>query len=600
MEKIYHYYRSVIENNEKRVERLKKYIHLAGTLRLLLVAGLIGCIWIAREQSLLIWTLIFIGFIIPFASLMIWHTKLFARKTYAETLITLCKNELKGLDLDFSGFDGAREAVNGTHDFSLDLDLFGSDSLFQSINRTVTLSGKNRLIAWFTKPLTDKAAIQSRQESVCELGKLIEFRQEFLVTGQLQQAEQESLQNESLFGSTDPATPYITHKAAWRVLTVIMPILWIVIFGGCLAGWFTWTLPGAFFIVSMFLSMMNAKKIARLYQRANRLEPVLKTFSHLITCIEKTTFQGAQLSRLRQEFFLKEVSASTAVFKLSRHIQALDSRFNLIGILLNIFLLRDTRNAIELEAWKDRYATIIPFWFDALAEFDALISLGGFAYNHPDAIYPEIAGQYFKMEGKALAHPLMRRDKCVKNDISIPDSARFLIITGANMAGKSTYLRTVGINFWLACIGAPVCAESLTVYPAHLVTSLRTTDSLTGNESYFFAELKRLKMIIDRLQAGEQLFIILDEILKGTNSVDKQKGSIALMKQLVGYKTCGIIATHDLVLGELACEFPENIRNYRFEASIEKDELTFSYQLQDGVAQNMNACFLMQKMGITV
>lgn len=168
------------------------------------------------------------------------------------------------------------------------------------------------------------------------------------------------------------------------------------------------------------------------------------------------------------------------------------------------------------------------------------------------------------------------------------------------MAGKSTYLRTVGINYLLACVGAPVCADSLTVYPASMVTSLRTSDSLASNESYFFAELKRLRMIIERLQKGEQLFIILDEILKGTNSIDKQKGSLALMKQLVNYRACGIIATHDLVLGSLEDEFPGEIRNFRFEADIKDNELSFSYRLREGVAQNMNACFLMKKMGIII
>ena len=166
------------------------------------------------------------------------------------------------------------------------------------------------------------------------------------------------------------------------------------------------------------------------------------------------------------------------------------------------------------------------------------------------------------------------------------------------MAGKSTYLRTVGVNFLLACMGLPVCAEQLTVSPAPLFTSLRTADSLAAGESYFFAELKRLKQIIDRLQAGEQLFIILDEILKGTNSEDKRKGSLALMKQLVGRGACGIIATHDLQLGALADEFPEAVENGCFEADMTADTLTFSYRLRPGVAQNMNACFLMKRMGI--
>jgi DNA mismatch repair ATPase MutS len=293
-------------------------------------------------------------------------------------------------------------------------------------------------------------------------------------------------------------------------------------------------------------------------------------------------------------------NASLAIRRLSRAIGALDQRFSAAGLLLQIFTLRDIRTSIRIEKWMHIHKKEMPAWLDTLTYFDALNSMGGFCFNHPDYIFPEIADHYFRMEGKQLGHPLMNRNTCVRNDISILKNPWFLIVTGANMAGKSTYLRTVGINYILACCGMPVWAESLTVFPAALVTSLRTSDDLMKNESYFFAELKRLKMVIDRLESGERLFIILDEILKGTNSIDKQKGSLALMKQLIRLNACGIIATHDLILGSLEKEFPEQIRNYRFEADITNNELTFSYTLRPGIAQNMNACFLMQKMGITV
>ena len=193
---------------------------------------------------------------------------------------------------------------------------------------------------------------------------------------------------------------------------------------------------------------------------------------------------------------------------------------------------------------------------------------------------------------------MINRDKGVGNDIDILSSMYVLIVSDAIIIAKSTYLLTDVVDMLFSCTVLPVHAKSLTVYPACLVTSLRTADSLVSNESYFFAELKRLQMIIDRLNAGEELFIILDEILKGTNSVDKQKGSIALVKQLVKKGTCGIIATHDLMLGSLAESFPENVHNKRFEADITNDKLTFTYQIRDGVAQNMNATFLMKKMGI--
>jgi DNA mismatch repair ATPase MutS len=263
-------------------------------------------------------------------------------------------------------------------------------------------------------------------------------------------------------------------------------------------------------------------------------------------------------------------------------------------------VLWDIRSAIRVAKWQQRHAPNIEKWFYALAEFDALCSLAGFAYNHPGYAWPEITEEYFHMSGRGLCHPLMKPDVCVPNDIAIDSHPRFMIVTGANMAGKSTFLRTVGVNFVLACAGLPVCASQLRVSPCSLVTSLRTSDSLADGESYFFAELKRLKMMIDRLRAGERLFIILDEILKGTNSVDKQRGSLGLVRRLVALDACGIIATHDLALGGLVDELPDHVSNHRFEADITGDELSFSYTLREGIAENMNASFLMQKMGITV
>ncbi len=238
-------------------------------------------------------------------------------------------------------------------------------------------------------------------------------------------------------------------------------------------------------------------------------------------------------------------------------------------------------------------------WFGVLAEADALISMATFAVNHPDYTFPEVAASTC-FRGEALGHPLIPQDRCVKNDIDIARKPYFMIVTGANMAGKSTYLRTVGVNHLLASVGLPVCAKRLTFFPGRLLTNLRTSDSLVNSESYFLAELKRLKMIIDRLESGEEgLLIILDEILKGTNSEDKQRGSLALMKRLVRLGGNGIIATHDLALGSLEQEFPQEISNWHFDAVLQDERLTFSYKLQEGVARNMNASFLMRTMGIT-
>lgn len=597
MKKVYNYYQENIEAYTRRSHSMRKKIHMAGSIRLALVVGAVVTLWLCKTQEWQILVGIALAYILPFIVLMVWHNRLFAQKMYAEALISLSKNELSGLDYDFRAFDGAPDKSSGEHSFSLDLDLFGERSLFQSINRTVTLFGRDLLADWFCFPLTDKKEILKRQDAVRELASHTHLRQHFYVTGAMQKGNKSDL---NMLTALSSQPSLFLNSLVWKVLIWGIPALWIILMLGCALNWISGAVPGLFFAVSFLIANSRARQINRIYNSVNKMESIFSTYSDLMKCIEGDKFQSECLSELSQQLSGNKTTASQAIKQLSKYIGALDQRFSLAGLLLNIFYLRDTRHALLLERWKEAHKEDVSLWLNALAHFDALSSLGGFAFNHPEYIYPTIADTYFCMEGKALGHPLLNRDVCVKNDMDIRKSPWFLIITGANMAGKSTYLRTVGVNYLLACIGAPVCADSLTVYPARMVTSLRTSDSLASNESYFFAELKRLKMIIDRLQQGEELFIILDEILKGTNSVDKQKGSLALMKQLVAYKACGIIATHDLVLGTLEDEFPEQIKNYRFEADIKNEELSFSYQLREGIAQNMNACFLMKKMGITV
>lgn len=597
IESVYTYYKENSEAYRRQTATLKKRIHLLGSIRLALVVALGLSVWLFRAESGGILTAIVVLYALPFALLMIYHTKLFARKCYTEAMIRLNDDELKGLDYDFSAFDGAAEKSDAAHAFSLDLDLFGPQSLFQSVNRTVTLLGREQLADYFLSPLSRKEEILRRQEAIACLASHTQLRQHFYVTGKLRSGETASLhQLKALLEEKNQ----LLGKISWKWLIWVIPAGWLAIAAGYFAGGLPAEAGSIYFILSLLTAYANTRQINKLYQSVNKMESQLAGYSDLMKSFEGDQFPSAELTEICNQLTDGKQTASQAIRKLSTYIGGLDQRHSLAGILMNIFYLRDTRHALLLEKWKVQHAGEVTRWFDALARFDALCSLGGFAFNHPEYIYPEIADTYFRMEGKELGHPLLDRRLCVRNDISIDKKGCFLIVTGANMAGKSTYLRTVGVNFLLACMGAPACADALTVYPARLVTSLRTSDSLASNESYFFAELKRLKMIIDRLEQGEELFIILDEILKGTNSVDKQKGSLALVRQLVALRTAGIIATHDLALGDLADAFPGQVRNFRFEADIQKEELSFSYRLREGIAQNMNACFLMQKMGIGI
>lgn len=597
MENVYSYYENNIRAYSQRVEGLRKRIHLYGTIRLALVLAAIVSVWFLRSQD---WKWIagsLVAYSIPFAVLMWYHAILFHKKIQAEALITLCRNELKGLDYDFGAFDGAPEKADANHPFSLDLDIFGPHSFFQSVNRTVTHPGKELLAEWILNPLTDKQQILQRQEAVRELSSLSQLRQQFYVNGIIYPGGK----NDMVLLSKLADTPvYFAGSWFWRAAIWVVPVVWVSLFIGLGIGALSPVVFSSLFCLSFIVAYSKLKHINSLHNTVNKMEKLFATYSLLMKSIEGDTYKSSLLTDISGKLVCGKVSASQAIKKLSSHIGILDQRGTLTAVLLNIFTFRDIRACISLEKWMLTYGREASAWFGSLARFDALCSLAGFAFNHPDYVYPVIAGSYFRMSGKGLGHPLIKRDVCVKNDIAIEKSPWFLIITGANMAGKSTYLRTVGINYLLSCIGAPACAEELEVYPAKIVTSLRTSDSLAGNESYFFAELKRLKMIIDRLKDGEELFIILDEILKGTNSIDKQKGSIALMKQLVTYKSCGIIATHDLALGSLEEEFPNQIKNYRFEADITGNELTFTYKLREGIAQNMNATFLMKRMGITL
>lgn len=594
MEALIRFYDERIAQHRATLEALKRKICHAGTLRLLIVVAALVAVWIARGAGWGVLMGIGVACAVPFVALMVYHNRLSARKDFAAELMRLNEAERRAIDYDFSAFDGGGEYADVAHPFALDLDVFGEQSLFRSLNRTVTSAGQSLLAQWFMRPLTERAAVLRRREAIRELADRPDFRQPFYATGIASKGQRAGASDEWMKG-----LPCFADRTVWRVLKVLVPVLWIVVAVGCAVGAFPTWAAGGMLAVSFGVANLPAGRIHALCKSADRMEGVLRSYAALIARVEAETFRAESLGALRRRFVPAEgASASLAIRRLSRLIGALDQRYSMAGLLLNLFLLRDVWLAARVERWMARHAVHAADWFEALAEVDALCSLGGFAFNHPDYPYPELTDAYFCMEGRGLGHPLIHRDRCVRNDLHIARPPHFVVITGANMAGKSTYLRTVGVNFLLACMGLPVCAEQLTVSPAPLFTSLRTADSLAAGESYFFAELKRLKQIIDRLQAGELLFIILDEILKGTNSEDKRKGSLALMKQLVSRGACGIIATHDLQLGALADEFPEAVENGCFEADMTADTLTFSYRLRPGVAQNMNACFLMKRMGI--
>ena len=592
------WYTQRIDETLRQLSQTKTQINRISLLRVLLfVAGFGGLILFYHSGTWAVVLTVCCTFL-PFFILVKVHNRLYFRKEQLETQLKLNQDELKGLEGDYSVFDEGREFIDAGHPYSYDLDLFGRKSLFQALGRTCTHIGKQTLATWMQHHLTEKAAIETRQESIRDMSQRMEFREAFRVTGSINRGADSDEEEISRWSQTPSVLQHLwwVKLCLWAVPGINILLLALGLLRILSLSWF-----GMMFTVFVILSFGLIQRGTLIQETYGKKLKTLNRYAKLITLAKGETWQAPALRELTDKLDIDGHSPAEALTQLSKELDRLDLRNNqLLYVILEGSMFFQLRQIVRIERWKARYGKYLMGWLEAVGELDALCSLGTFAYNHPAYTYPTITNQPFCFLARNMGHPLMPEAQCVKNDATIPSRPYFLIITGANMAGKSTYLRTIGVNYLLACMGCPVCCESLTLYPAHLITSLRTTDSLSDNESYFFAELKRLKRIIDLLDEGQELFIILDEILKGTNSADKQKGSLDLIRQFMRLKADGIIATHDLLLGTLADQFPEYIRNYCFEADIKDNELTFSYRLREGVAQNMNACFLMRKMGITI
>jgi len=513
-----------------------------------------------------------------------------------ENLATINNNEIKALKGDCSAFNAGSDFVDPDHPYTSDLDIFGDEGLYQYLNRSATSLGRQRLAHWLMEPLLEARKVVLRQGAVEELAGKPEWRQDFMATGYVHQ-ELPADRDDLLTWANEPAA--FSH---WKFkgMVVVVTLLSVAMLAAVIAGavspvWLLLYLVLPFGLLGTYL-----QKINRVYRKLSRKSELVKKYSGLLSLLEKEKFSSEQMESLVKGLSGRHGLPSEATRHLSAILDAFENRNNmLVGFFLNFLCLWDIIQVIRTERWQALHRDELARWIEVLAETDALCSLANFRYNHPAGMFPTIFDDGPLVSAEGLGHPLIREKDRVDNPLLMPGWKHFTIITGANMAGKSTYLRTAGVNLVLAMAGSPVIASAMSFRPCLLITSIRTRDSLQKNESYFYAELKRLKLIIDRLSAGDRLVILLDEILKGTNSRDKQGGSIALLEKLLRYHASGLIATHDLALGEMEKSSPANITNKSFEVVIENDLLVFDYKLKDGIARQMNATFLMKKMGIT-
>ena len=589
------YYQKQIDHYTARLKQIKKRRNLITLAKLLTFGYMIFLIYLLINHSTQPLLLLGIGAILVFIFLTLWDSQIIYRQHLIEELLRINTLESDYLAGNFSALDQGERFNDPAHPYAHDLDLFGEDSLFQHLNRTVTFSGTQKLVSWLLSLSKDPEVIHSRQQAAEELCAEPEWCQHFRAAGALHPTQ---ALDAVILKSGPTESPFFSKHSTVRLILWIANTIVIV-------SWAVTSFTPLPFSISLVLSLLQLSALALYIKKINayhqRLNLFLKTISNylpLVRLIHDQSFRSPYLQKIRHSLFTPESNSLQALTQLHRIQNSLDQRGNIvIAFILNGLYLKDFHTLLRLDHWRKKYGPDIETWTDVLSEADALISMANYRFNHPAYCLPVIC-QDRLLDTEEIGHPLLKSERNVTNDFSIRSLHQIAIVTGANMAGKSTFLRTIGVNLILAQSGNVVCSRYFAFQPMTLFTSMRTNDILSKDTSYFHAELLRLQQLVNIAQQEDKVFIILDEMLKGTNSVDKLNGSLAFLKRILSYPISGLVATHDLALGELADDFPEHFFNVCFEIVHSGSQITYDYKLHPGISSNMNASILLKQMGL--
>ncbi|WP_040279467.1 MutS-related protein [Psychroserpens damuponensis] len=582
------FYNTQLKTHQIKVGLLKKQLVLYSMLRLSIFLITAFAIYLVLPNWQIAVGIASVGLLL-FLFLLTKYTNLKAQRELHKSLVVINEEELKIAAGEFHHRPTGEQFQDPLHYYSLDIDLFGKGSFFQYINRTSSKEGEAQLAN--ALKANNVSCIEDRQEAIKELSQKTEWTQLYAATASLIKTETSAPTIIKWLKTHKTFIPKQMVWATWLFALISVSLLALAIFEIIGIGYFGYWIFAGLGITGLFL-----KKINSLAANADKTKDTFRQYASLLQQIENNTFTSQLLKNKQQQIQSDNKKASAIFSEFSKCLDALDNRNNLFGAILgNGYLLLDIRNTYRVEQWISKYANKVEEWFEVVSFFDAYNSLGTYAFNHNEQSFPRISSEKPVIEAKDLGHPLLAKTKRVNSDVLI-NNREFFIVTGANMAGKSTFLRTISLHIVMANVGLPVSAKSSVYSPVKLITSMRTSDSLTDDSSYFFSELTRLKFIVDAI-LKEPYFIILDEILKGTNSTDKAIGSRKFVEKLVAGNATGIIATHDLSLCEISEEL-NDVKNYYFDAEIVNDELYFDYKFKEGICQNMNASFLLKKMEI--
>ncbi|WP_207533199.1 MutS-related protein [Desertivirga arenae] len=590
------FYKEQIDKAEKSALHFAKLVNTYSFLRLFVIAGVIAAIYESvQAESVVLTELSLLSGIIAFAFLVSRQARFEKMKAFYLNLKIVNQNEVECVINQKNIYSDGATFVDDFHVYTSDLDIFGKASLYNLLNRCATIPGNSKLSNWL-KERASTSEILLRQEALKELASKKEWMQEFkakLIFAREDKDNEVAKLLVYLNTPLEPISPFIINYIAitgWATSTFILAAYFHPVFT---------TLAILSGLINITLVLLNATKVNRADQLVGKAGKVLYHYAEAFERVEEETFNTEYIRTLSLKAN-KERVFHKRFRELSGLAGKLEYRFNIfVGPVLNFLFAWDLRQIIAIEKWKRDNRESVEQVFDDLATLEALVSIAGLHLNYPDWSFPVISdGDGYTYCAQDLGHPLLEESKRVLNDFQLDDEFKIDIITGSNMAGKSTFLRTLGINSVLALAGAPVCARKVTVSNVLIFTYMRIKDSLNESTSTFKAELDRLRLLLETLSNNSKVYFMIDEMLRGTNSVDKYLGSKAIIERLVSEKAVGVVATHDLQIARLEDEYPGYIRNFYFDIQVRNNEMLFDYKIKKGECKTFNASILLKELGI--